>query len=465
MNGESGQTTATPAASSSALPPGARLAHYEIKRLLGAGGMGEVYLAHDRRLRRLVALKLLPPALSSEPDRLERFRREARSAALLSHPNICTTHDSGCADGRFYISMEYVAGQNLRERLAAGPMPVGEALEVAIQIADALEEARQRGVVHRDVKSANIMLTAQSRAKLLDFGLARLLAGESQTASTELTRTGAVIGTWAYMSPEQVMGLPADHRSDLFSLGVVLYEMLTGRLPFGSRGPLPDCRAPKRASFNRYVPGELDRLVTKLLARRPEKRYATAAAVGANLARIRASLGATASVSRPVHDRRNCECRTANCARQKIRLLVLPLRNLTAARDREQEFFSEGLTEELIAQLTNCSPRLAVVVRPWLAPDPSAQGMSEIGRQAGADFLLDGSVRRCGSRLRVSVQLVDVAQQVYLCAHTHENELGDWLKAQKRAAADVLRCLALDSLPSGGLRCEASERAASAGGR
>ena len=279
-----------------ALPSGTRIGAYEVIGSLGAGGMGEVYLARDTRLDRDVALKLLPASIAADPDSRRRFERAARLAAALQHPHICTIFDVGEADGCVYIAMERVDGTTLRDRIAAAPVSVTEAIEVGLQIAEALEQARRKHVVHRDLKSANVMLTPGGDVKVLDFGLAKQEPGAAVDEKTEtgVTAAGQVVGTLAYMSPEQALGQPLDHRSDLFSLGVVLYELLAGRLPFTGETATALLNAvvnrtpPALPRFNDQVPDALVRIVGKLLEKDREQRYQTAREVAIDLRRLKA---------------------------------------------------------------------------------------------------------------------------------------------------------------------------------
>ncbi|MCI0412847.1 protein kinase [bacterium] len=283
------------------LQPGQHLGPYEIEKLLGRGGMGEVYLARDTRLNRRVAIKVLPSEILPGSDLMRRFRREAGFAAALNHPNICTIHETGELDGQTYICMEYVEGITLNERIKQSRMELPEILDVAIQIADALDEARKKNIIHRDIKSVNILLSDRDRVKILDFGLAKQMRDSEQWSeqATEpyLSQTGDVRGTPAFMSPEQALGKKIDHRSDIFSFGVVLYQMLTGRLPFtGSsttevvdsilhKAPTPVTR------FNDDVPVELVRVLNKMLEKDPEMRYQSVHEVWADLKRIKAETG------------------------------------------------------------------------------------------------------------------------------------------------------------------------------
>lgn len=274
---------------------------YRFLRLLGSGGMGEVHLACDQNLQREVAVKLLPMEVASDSHRLTRFQQEGRLAAALTHPNICTVYEVGEADGQPFIVMEYVEGETLHNRVSAGPLKTQEVVNLGLQIADALAEAHSHGLVHRDIKSGNIVVTTKGQAKILDFGLAKRIAVESMTDTTSDTESantapGGVVGTVPYLSPEQALGLQVDHRSDLFSFGVVLYEMVTGRLPFkGRSGPelIDHILHEEPASISRFVedvPDEAVRIIRKLLAKDPEDRYQTAREVVVDLRRLKADM-------------------------------------------------------------------------------------------------------------------------------------------------------------------------------
>jgi serine/threonine protein kinase len=284
---------------------GRTIAQYRILEQLGAGGMGEVYKAEDLKLGRVVALKFLPLDLCRDRRTLERFRREARAASALNHPNICVIHDIDEHDGRHFISMELLEGPTLRERIAAGPVGTAELLEIAEQIADALDAAHSKGIVHRDIKPGNVFAAA-GRVKVLDFGLATLPAAEQSVADPEqptrtvdprrLTSPGTVVGTVAYMSPEQARAQPLDARTDLFSFGVLLYELATGRHPFADKSLalvhdaiLNRFPTPARA-LNPAVPAGLERIIEKALEKDRDLRYQSAADMGADLRRVRRSL-------------------------------------------------------------------------------------------------------------------------------------------------------------------------------
>ncbi len=281
------------------LHSGQQFGSYEIITSLGSGGMGEVYLARDTRLNRQVAIKILSAKLIGNAELLARFRKEAGLAATLNHPNICTIYETGEVDDRIYICMEYVEGKTLRARIAAEPIPIPEVLDIAVQIADALEEARTKNIVHRDIKSLNILLTSRGRVKILDFGLAKqlrpsgMIDWSGETTQASLSQSGDVRGTPAYMSPEQALGKKVDHRSDIFSFGVVLYEMLTGRLPFtgSSTTEVVDAILHKThlpaTRYNDGVSTELLLVLNKMLEKDADVRYQSVHEVWVDLRRIR----------------------------------------------------------------------------------------------------------------------------------------------------------------------------------
>lgn len=258
---------------------GSTISHYQLQKKLGAGGMGEVYLAHDTSLNRLVALKILPAEFVSNQDRMHRFTREAKAASAISHPNVAHIYEIGEENNIHFIAMEYVEGETLTTRMQRSPLGMDEVLQLAIQIADALQEAHGKGIIHRDIKPANIILTPRGKAKLVDFGLAKIYQQEESIASrvstTSQTEMGVAMGTLPYMSPEQLLGRSIDQRTDLFSVGVLLYELLTQKLPFQGRSSieLADAILNKPPAEMQEVPSRLQPVISRLLAKDPAARF------------------------------------------------------------------------------------------------------------------------------------------------------------------------------------------------
>jgi serine/threonine protein kinase len=289
---------------------GRTLSHYQVVSLLGAGGMGEVFLAQDPRLDRTVALKILPGDLAADPDRMQRFEREARAASALNHPNVATIYDVGESDGIHFIAMEHVEGQTIAERIGGQPLTASEVIDVAVQVADALDVAHAKGITHRDIKPANLMLTHRGYLKVLDFGIAKTTGGDTLTPNDDSsvepqTAFGRVIGSGPYMSPEQIVGGDVDSRSDVFSLGVVIYQMATGQLPFSgsTRTEMKDRllhAAPETMMrFNPDTPPELERITLKCLDKRTDGRYQSARELLTDLWPLKRQLDANAARAMP----------------------------------------------------------------------------------------------------------------------------------------------------------------------
>jgi serine/threonine-protein kinase len=411
---------------------GKKLGHYLIRERLGSGGMGDVYLAEDERLGRKVALKVLPPEMAGNADRRERFHREAKAVAALNHPNIVTIHSVEEVDGLLFITMERIEGPNLREMLDREPMPVEKLVSIGSQICEGLATAHEAGILHRDLKPQNVMITRDLRVKLLDFGLAKLFAKEwtDSEASTMArdTSPGMTLGTAGYMAPEQALGRGVDVRADLFALGVVLYEMATGRSPF--RGEtvaafydalLNKPPAPPR-SVNPSLPVDLVRILEKALEKEPARRYQSSKELLEDLKRVGTG-------------RITAAARVEPAGRSSV--AVLPFHDLSP--ERTQEYFCHGLAEELINTLAALRG-LRVLAR-TSSFSLHGQGLDarEIGRRLSVETVLEGSVRKAGSRIRITVQLVDAAEGYQIWSRRFDRELDDVFAIQDEIAEAIAR--------------------------
>ena len=431
------------------LQKGAILAgRYKIMEELGRGGMGVVYKAEDTKLKRTVALKFLSPELTHVPEVKTRFMREAQAAAALDHPNICTVHEFDETEKTSFISMAYIEGQSLKEKIESGPMELEESLNIAMQVAEGLQEAHQKGIVHRDIKSGNIMVTERGQAKIMDFGLARIAGG------TLVTKEGMTMGTIAYMSPEQARGEEVDHRTDIWSLGVVLYEVFSGQLPFKGEHdqavvysilnkkskPITDLKA--------GIPMSIEQVVSKALEKNPDERYQQVDELLDDLKSISAGI---------VPEEIKVRLRKAKLRKRKRAILfagaaglaiilavfglillkgppetidsiaVLPLENLTG--DTEKEFFVDVATEELIGQLGQISGLRRVISRTTVMKyKETDKTLSEIARELNVDVVVEGSVQQAGDRVRIQVRLIDALPE----------EQNLWGQTYERAMSDVL---------------------------
>jgi eukaryotic-like serine/threonine-protein kinase len=403
---------------------------YEILALVGAGGMGEVYKARDTRLHRVIALKTLPAA--EVADRKRRFLVEAQAASRLNHPNIVTIHDISEENGICFIAMEYVAGSTLEHANSGGGLPLKQAMKYAAEIADALAAAHSAGIIHRDLKPANIIITEDGRVKLLDFGLAKLIEPAVPAAQTATLGTayGAIVGTAAYMSPEQAEGRELDARSDIFSFGLVLYEMLCGQRAFRGDSwistlaailhneprPLRDIRS--------AIPASVEQLVIRCLRKDPAQRFHVMSEVIRALAEAASSAVASPFVTKE----------------DAASIAVLPFVNLSA--DKENEYFSDGLAEEIINVLTKL-PELRVIARTSaFALRGKEQDLRTIGDRLRVGTILEGSVRRAGNRIRVTAQLINVADESHLWSERYDREMTDIFAIQddiSHAIANALK--------------------------
>ncbi|HDT14193.1 MAG TPA: zinc-ribbon domain-containing protein [Candidatus Aminicenantes bacterium] len=395
---------------------------YKILEEIGRGGMGVVYKAEDTRLDRTVALKFLPQELTRDEEARARFIQEAKAAAALEHPNICTVYEVDEAEGRIFISMAFIQGQSLKDKLRGGPLDIEEAKAIALQVAEGLREAHEKGIVHRDIKPANIMVTDKGQAKIMDFGLAKLSWG------ADLTKPAMILGTAAYMSPEQAKGEPVDRRTDIWSFGATLYEMLTGERPFRKGqeraliyAVLNEDPEPMREA-RPEIPRALERIVLKALEKDPAKRYPNNDEMLEDLEKADRSSAPAAPKSRKS-------------------LIVLPFENISP--DPDQDYFCDGMTEEIISDLSNLKALRVISRTSAMMLKGTKKSIMTIGRELDVQYVLEGSVRRAGKNLRIAAQLIDAGTDAHLWARKFSGTLDDVFDIQEKVSQAIVNALEL----------------------
>jgi TolB-like protein/Tfp pilus assembly protein PilF/predicted Ser/Thr protein kinase len=466
---------------------GRTVSHYRIIEMIGAGGMGVVYRAHDEHLDRDVALKFLPPGALGDEDARKRFRTEALILAKLNHPNIATIHEFVTQDGTEFLVMEFLSGKSLAQERAGEAWPEKQLIVLASQIAQALQEAHERGVIHRDLKPGNVMITPKGLAKVLDFGLAGHCRPVSETTTIDGRAPRFVAGTEPYMAPEQLLGDTMDARTDVYGLGALMYQLATGQRPFRDEvsarltdAILHKLPAPVR-TLNESISPELERIIMKCLEKEPENRYQSAKELDVDLRRMQmpSSSGVIVGSAPPKFSNRAKIAAAIGCAiilaaaiwfgvrhhdksaarvgpLQIQSVAVLPLENLSG--DAEQDYFAEGMTEELITQLAQIGA-LRVISRTSVMPyQGSRKPLSEIAKELGVDAVVEGSVMRSGNRVRINAKLIQASTDKSLWAKGYDRDLTDVLNLQAEVARDIAQEIRVELTPREQSRLASSAR-------
>ncbi len=399
------------------------VAHYKILEKIGEGGMGVVYKAEDTKLKRIVALKFLPAELTKNPQAKKRFIKEAQATAALDHPNICTIHEINEVEDQMFIVMAYIKGKSLKERLGVGTLKLEETVDISTQVASGLRAAHEKGIIHRDIKPANIMLMEGGPVKVMDFGIAKL------AWAADLTKTAGTMGTLAYMSPEQARGEAVDHRTDTWSLGVVLYEMLAGQLPFrGEEAPGIIYsilnREPQPLSILRPdVPRPIEKAVRKALAKDSNRRYQ-------NIQELAIDLKTLAPVMFPKIEKS---------------IIVLPFEDISPGKDNE--YFCDGMTEEIITDLSHVHDLLVISRSSAMTFKGTKKKIEDIAQEVNVRYVLEGSVRKAGNNLRITAQLIDSSTDAHLWAEKYSGTLDDVFDIQERVSRSIVGALKLKLTP------------------